>query len=41
MKYAAPETKAAVDTRKTPGNNKSPMTQINRQPKPATGASKA
>lgn len=41
MKYAAPETKAAVDTRKTPGNTKSPMTTISRQPKPETGATKS
>ena len=41
MKYAAPKTKAAEDSRKIPGNNKSPMTTIQRQPKPATGATKS
>lgn len=41
MKYAAPETKPAVDTRKLPGNTKSPMTTIVRQPKPETGATKS
>lgn len=41
MKYAAPKTKAADDARKIPGNTKSPMTTIKRQPKPATGASKS
>lgn len=41
MKYAAPKTAAAVDTRKTPGNNKSPMTTISRQALPATGATKS
>lgn len=41
MKYAAPKTKPAEDWRKTPGNNKSPMTTIVRQPKPATGATKS
>lgn len=41
MKYAAPTTKPAQDMRKIPGNNKSPMTTIARQPKPETGASKS
>ena len=41
MKYAAPKTKDAEDYRKIPGNNKSPMTTIARQPKPATGATKS
>lgn len=41
MPYAAPKTKPAEDWRKTPGNNKSPMTTIARQPKPATGATKS
>jgi hypothetical protein len=39
MSYAAPKTKPAEDMRTKPGNNKSPMTQITRQPKPETGAS--
>ena len=39
MSFAAPETKAAKDSRKTPGNNKSPMSTVNRQDRPATGAS--
>lgn len=41
MPYAAPKTKPAVDSRKAPGNNKSPMTTVQRQPKPETGASKS
>ena len=41
MPYAAPKTKPAVDMRKTPGNDKSPMTTINRPPRPETGASAA
>lgn len=41
MKYAAPKTKPAEDWRKAPGNNKSPMTTIVRQPKPQTGATKS
>lgn len=41
MPYASPKTKAAEDMRKTPGNTKSPMTTIVRQPKPETGASKS
>lgn len=40
MQYAAPKTKPAEDIRKTPGNNKSPMSSINRPAKPATGATK-
>lgn len=40
MPYAAPKTKTADDYRKIPGNTKSPMTTIVRQPKPATGSSK-
>jgi hypothetical protein len=39
MPYAAPKTKPAEDMRKRPGNEKSPMTQITRPPKPETGAS--
>lgn len=39
MPYAAPKTQPAVDTRKKPGNEKSPFTTVERQPKPATGAS--
>lgn len=39
MPYAGQKTKPAVDTRKIPGNIKSPMTQITRPPKPETGAS--
>lgn len=39
--FAAGKTKPAEDMRKTPGNNKSPMTTIERQPKPETGASKS
>jgi hypothetical protein len=39
MPYAGQKTKPAVDTRKIPGNTKSPMTQIQRPPKPETGAS--
>lgn len=41
MPYAAPKTKPAVDMRKMPGNEKSPMTTINRPPRPETGASAA
>lgn len=41
MPYAAPKTKPAVDMRKAPGNDKSPMTTINRPPRPETGASAA
>lgn len=41
MKYAAPKTQAAVDTRKTPGNEKSPFSTIARLPKPETGATKS
>lgn len=41
MPYAAPKTKPAVDWRKSPGNEKSPMTTIQRPPKPETGASKS
>ena len=41
MKYAAPKTKDAVDSRKVPGNNKSPFSTVTRQDKPATGASKS
>jgi hypothetical protein len=41
MKYAASKTKDAEDSRKVPGNNKSPMTTISRQAKPETGASKS
>jgi hypothetical protein len=41
MSYAAPKTKPAEDWRKSPGNNKSPMTTISRQPKPETGATKS
>lgn len=41
MPYAAPKTKPAVDMRKMPGNDKSPMTTINRPPRPETGASAA
>lgn len=41
MPYAAPKTKAAVDSRKSPGNVKSPMTTIVRLPKPETGATKS
>ena len=40
MPYAAPKTKPAEDMRKSPGNQKSPMTTINRPPLPATGSSK-
>jgi hypothetical protein len=40
MKYAAPKTPAAPDMRKTPGNDKSPMTSINRPKLPPTGASR-
>lgn len=38
--YAAEKTRPAQDTRKTPGNNKSPMTNVYRPAKPATGAIK-
>lgn len=38
MPYAAPKTKPAEDSRKKPGNNKSPMSTITRQPKPETGS---
>lgn len=41
MKYAAPKTKDAEDSRKIPGNNKSPFSTVTRQDKPATGASKS
>lgn len=41
MKYAAPKTQAAVDIRKTPGNEKSPFSTISRLPKPETGATKS
>lgn len=41
MKYAAPKTPAAPDSRKLSGNNKSPMTTISRQQLPATGATKS
>lgn len=40
MSYAAPKTAPAKDMRKEPGNQKSPMTTINRPPKPQTGARK-
>lgn len=39
VKMAGPHTKPAEDMRKIPGNNKSPMSTIKRQPKPETGAS--
>lgn len=39
VKYAAPKTKDAVDTRKIQGNDKSPFSTITRQDRPATGAS--
>lgn len=39
MPFAATKTKPAEDTRKKPGNEKSPFTTVERQPKPATGAS--
>lgn len=41
MPYAAPKTKPAEDWRKSPGNNKSPMTTIVRLPKPETGSTKS
>lgn len=41
MPYAAPKTKPADDWRKSPGNNKSPLTTVERQPKPSTGATKS
>lgn len=39
IKMAGPQTKPAVDSRKFPGNEKSPMTTITRPPKPETGGS--
>lgn len=39
IKMTGPVTKPAVDMRKEPGNNKSPMSTVKRQPKPKTGAS--
>lgn len=39
MPFAGTKTKAAIDSRAIPGNFKSPMTSITRQPKPTTGAS--
>ena len=39
IKMAGPQTKPAEDSRKLPGNQLSPMTKIQRQPKPQTGAS--
>ena len=39
IKMAGPQTKPAVDSRKFPGNQESPMTKVQRQPKPQTGAS--
>ena len=39
VKMAGPHTRPAEDMRKIPGNNKSPMSTIKRQPKPETGAS--
>jgi hypothetical protein len=39
IKMAGPAVKEAPDMRKIPGNNKSPMSTIKRQPKPETGAS--
>lgn len=41
MKYAAPKTKPAEDSRKIPGNTKSPFSTVTRQEKPATGATKS
>lgn len=41
MKYAAPKTKDAEDSRKVPGNTKSPLSTIKRPAKPETGASKS
>lgn len=38
--YAGEKTRPAQDVRKTPGNTKSPMTNVYRPPKPATGATK-
>lgn len=40
IKMAGPQTKPAIDSRKLPGNDKSPMTSTTRPPKPQTGASK-
>lgn len=39
MPYAGERTKPAKDMRLIPGNQKSPMSTINRPPRPATGAS--
>jgi hypothetical protein len=39
MPYAAPKTAPAVDSRAKPGNEKSPLTSVKVQPKPATGGS--
>lgn len=39
IKMTGPITKPGVDMRKLPGNNKSPMSTVKRQPKPKTGAS--
>jgi hypothetical protein len=41
MKYAAPKTKPAEDSRKIPGNTKSPLSKVNLPPKPETGATKS
>lgn len=40
MKFAGETSKPAVDDRKKEGNNKSPLTSVNRNPKPATGSMK-
>lgn len=39
MKFAGEKTKPAEDYRKIPGNTKSPLSQVSRMPRPATGAS--
>lgn len=39
IKMAGPQTAPAEDMRKIPGNDESPMSKINRPPKPETGAS--
>jgi hypothetical protein len=41
MKYAAPKTKPAEDSRKVPGNTKSPLSTITRPERPPTGSSKS
>jgi hypothetical protein len=39
VKMAGPQTAPAADMRKIPGNDESPMSKINRPPKPETGGS--